>query len=64
MDSKFGGTNLDSTMQDDVWEHKPLLTLTGSMGTELASIDEALNGPDADAWKQALEYKINQLQKL
>jgi hypothetical protein len=34
------------------------------MGTEPPYIDKALNGPDADAWKQALEYEINQLQKL
>jgi hypothetical protein len=50
--------------QVDRWEHKPLLTLAGSMGTEPASIDEALKGPNADAWKQALEFEINQLQKL
>jgi hypothetical protein len=64
MDSKFGGTDLDGTVQDDMWEHELLLALAGSIGTKPASIDEALNGPDADAWKQALEYEINQLQKL
>jgi hypothetical protein len=34
------------------------------MGKEPASIDEALKGPNANAWKKALEYEINQLQKL
>jgi hypothetical protein len=64
MDSIFEGANLDGDTQVDRWEHKPLLTLAGSMGMEPASIDEALKGPNANAWKQALEYEINQLQKL
>jgi hypothetical protein len=64
IDSSFEGADSDGDTQVDRWEHEPLLALTGSMGTEPVSIDEALKGPDADAWKQALEYKINQLQKL
>ena len=27
-------------------------------------MDKALRGPDAEEWRKALEYKINQLQKL
>jgi hypothetical protein len=64
MDSSFEGADSNGDTQVDRWEHEPLLALAGSMGMEPASIDEALKGPDADAWKQALEYKINQLQKL
>jgi hypothetical protein len=63
MDSSFEGADLDGDTQVDRWEHEPLLALAGSMGMEPASIDEALKEPDADAWKQALKYEINQLQK-
>jgi hypothetical protein len=34
------------------------------MGTKPVSIDKALNRPDANSWKQALEYEISQLQRL
>jgi hypothetical protein len=59
--------NLENTGNKIVYgknEFTPLLVLTGSMGTEPASIDEALTSPDAEAWNTALEYEINQLQKL
>ena len=36
----------------------------GAMGTEPASIDEALRGPNAKEWQAALDYEINQLEKL
>jgi hypothetical protein len=58
MDSSFEGADLDSDTQVDRWEHEPLLALTGSMGMQPVSTNEALKGPDADAWKQTLEqYK-------
>jgi hypothetical protein len=34
------------------------------MGNEPWSLDEALQGPNALSWNDALKYKINQLEKL
>ena len=34
------------------------------MGAKPASIDEALEGPNAKEWQAILDYKINQLEKL
>jgi hypothetical protein len=59
--------NLENTGNNIVYgknEFTPLLALTSSMGTEPASINEALRSPDAEAWNTALEYEISQLQKL
>ena len=42
----------------------PDFATVGAMGTEPASIDEALRGPNADKWQAALDYEINQLEKL
>ena len=54
-------------LPDDVANNKlldPLFALAGSMGTEPASINEALRGPDNIAWNTALKYEISQLEKL
>ena len=42
----------------------PDLALVGTLNSEPKSIDKALRGPDAEEWRKALEYKINQLKKL
>src|SRR5882762_4938951 len=42
----------------------PDFATVGAMGTEPASIDEALRGPNAKEWQAALDYEINQLEKL
>jgi len=42
----------------------PDFATVGAMGTEPASIDEALRGPNAKEWQAALDYKISQLEKL
>src|SRR5271169_109619 len=42
----------------------PNFALVGAMGTEPRSIDEALHGPNAKEWQAALDYEINQLEKL
>ena len=34
------------------------------MHSELKTLDEALQGPQAKEWQRALEYEINQLEKL
>jgi hypothetical protein len=36
----------------------------GAMGTKPVSIDEALHGPNAKEWQAAIDYEINQLEKL
>ena len=42
----------------------PSLATVGAMGTEPASLDEALQGPNAMEWQVALDYEIGQLEKL
>ena len=38
--------------------------LAGSMGNELCSLDEALQGANAASWDAALKYEISQIEKL
>ena len=38
--------------------------LVGSIRLDPKTLDEALRGPDAKHWQEALEYKIGQLEKL
>jgi hypothetical protein len=40
-------------------ESVPLFALTGFIGTEPVSINEALKSSDAEAWNTALEYEIS-----
>ena len=54
-----------------VHEHEPeeqLLTpdfaLIGPLNSDCKLLDEVLRGLDADKWQNALDYKINQLEKL
>ena len=50
---------------DDVFASLPTdFATVGAMGTEPASIDEALRGPNAKEWQATLDYEINQLKKL
>ena len=42
----------------------PDFATVGTMGTEPMSIDDALQGSNADKWQAALDYEINQLKKL
>ena len=42
----------------------PDFALVGGMDSEPASIDEALRGPDAQKWQEALDYEISQLEKM
>ena len=42
----------------------PDFALIGGLNSEPASIDEALRGPDAKLWQEALDYEINQLEKM
>ena len=42
----------------------PDFALIGSLISEPASIDEAMRGPDAQKWQEALNYEISQLEKL
>jgi len=42
----------------------PDFALVGSIGSDPQMLDEALRGPDAKQWQEALEYEIGQLVKL
>ena len=42
----------------------PNFAFVGTMDSEPESLDEALRGPKAKEWQTALEYEINQLEKL
>ena len=42
----------------------PDFTLIGGLNFEPTSIDEALRGPDAQKWQEALDYEISQLEKM
>jgi hypothetical protein len=42
----------------------PDFALIGGLNPEPTSIDEALRGPDAQKWQEALDYEINQLEKM
>jgi hypothetical protein len=57
-----GENNVDKEVDDTILD--PLYALTGSMGNEPWLLDEALRGPNAQSWNDALKYEINQLKKL
>ena len=42
----------------------PDFAFVGIMNSEPKTLDEALRGPQAKEWQKALEYEINQLEKL
>ena len=48
-------------------DEEPLLpdfAAVGTLNSEPKLLDEALQGPDANKWQEALEYEISQLEKL
>ena len=50
---------------DDIQNYLPTdFALIGGLNSEPATIDEALRGPDAQQWREALDYEINQLEKM
>ena len=50
---------------DDIFAMLPPgFATVGAMGTEPASLNEALQGPYAKEWQAALDYEIGQLKKL
>ena len=52
-------------MEEDVFDILPPdFALVGGLDAEPASIDEALRGPEAKEWREALQYEISQLEKL
>lgn len=57
-------TNSQSNDDGLFSELPPDFALIGSFGAEPSSIDDALHGPDAKKWQAALDYEINQLEKL
>jgi len=64
-DSDGIGMYIPEDDDDGIFSHLPAeFAAVGAMGTEPASIDEALRGPNAKEWQDALDYEINQLEKL
>src|SRR5882762_3692438 len=64
-DSNRIGMYIPEDDDDGVFSHlPPEFTTVGAMGTKPASIDETLHGPNAKEWQAALDYEINQLEKL
>ena len=57
---------IDASLDDKqvITDLLPDFALIGGLNSELASIDEALHGPDAHKWQEALNYEINQLEKM
>ena len=49
---------------DNAYELPPDIALIGYMHLDPKMLDEALRGPNAREWQDALEYEIHQLQKL
>ena len=50
--------------EDNQTDLPPDFALIGGMDSEPPSIDEALRGPDAQKWREALDYEIRQLEKM
>ena len=46
------------------YEFPPDFAIVGHFGSDPKTLDEALRGPNAKEWQEALDYEINQLQKL
>jgi hypothetical protein len=64
-DDNGTGLYLPESDNDDIFTSLPPgFANVGAMGSEPASIDEALRGLNADKWQVALDYEINQLEKL
>ena len=40
------------------------VALAAHFGADPETLDEALHGPNAKEWQEALDYEINQLEKL
>jgi hypothetical protein len=57
-----GENNINKEVDDTILDL--LYVLAGSMGNEPWSLDEVLQGPNAQSWNNAVKYEINQLKKL
>ena len=54
----------DEALPDTKYDLPPDIAAVGHPSTDPHTLDEALQGPNAKEWQEALEYEINQLQKL
>ena len=57
-------TDLDEDEEMFLTNFPPNFALVRSIGPDPKTLDEALRGPDAKHWQEALDYKIGQLEKL
>jgi hypothetical protein len=55
---------VNSIPNNDSFDLPPDIALAGHYNTDLKTINEALRGLNAKEWQEALDYKINQLEKL
>ena len=51
-------------LPDAKYDLPPDTAAVGHPSTDPHMLDKALQGPNAKEWQEALEYEINQLQKL
>ena len=49
---------------DDLYDLPPNVGFAGHYATDPRTLDEALQGPNAKEWQEALDYEIHQLEKL
>ena len=64
LDDENSVTNLLDDHEQTFVDLPPDFALIGGLNSEPTSIDEALRGPDARKWQEALDYEINQLEKM
>jgi Reverse transcriptase (RNA-dependent DNA polymerase) len=57
-------SSIHSEHSEPTYNLPPDFAFIGFMNSEPKSLDEALRGPKAKEWQTALEYEINQLEKL
>jgi len=65
VDSLQDVESVDENLEDnnEIDDLPPDFALIGGLSSEPGLLDEALRGPDAKEWQNALEYEINQLEK-
>jgi hypothetical protein len=55
---------VDDDPSDYPYDLPPDVALIGHFGSDPTTLDEAMQGPNVQGWQKALEYEINQLEKL
>lgn len=58
------GEDIDRGYSNCFYDLPPDIAAIGHIGADPKTLDEALHGPNAKEWQTALDYEINQLEKL